>query len=359
MLHLAEGEVRKVLIVRTSALGDVAHVLPSLDALRDRFPAAEITWMTEPLGANLLDGHPKLDHVIVIPRQKWKHDARNPLRWPMLLLEVLRLARTLRRKRFDVVLDFHCNLRTAGLLLLAGGRHRVGFHRADVAETGGGLLTTHKAPRQPLRGSKVEMNLSLVRELGFTGKCPRGTLRIPEEDRAYARSLVSSLEGSGPAIALHPATSRFGEIKRWPAEHFRRLIDILRERLDARILVTWGPGERAIADAVGRPTILPSELPLVRFAAVLEAVDLLIAADTGALPIASILGTRTVGLYGPKDPVVYAPYPSRGETVPSTAPCSPCRLRECEHRICMALIGPEAVFAAVQRALEQGKLVPA
>jgi ADP-heptose:LPS heptosyltransferase len=149
--------------------------------------------------------------------------------------------------------------------------------------------------------------------------------------------------------------SRFGEIKRWPAERYRALIDILRRRLDARILITWGPGERPIAEAVDRPALLESEVKVLRFAALLEAADLVVAADTSALPIAAMLGTPSVGIFGPKDPAVYAPHPVRGEIVTSTAPCSPCRLRACEHRICMTLIPAEAVFAAAVRALEAGR----
>jgi ADP-heptose:LPS heptosyltransferase len=122
------------------------------------------------------------------------------------------------------------------------------------------------------------------------------------------------------------------------------------------VLLTWGPGEREIAESIGRPNILPSEVPIRRFAAILEASDLVIAADTGALPMATVLGTPAVGIFGPKDPVVYAPYPSAAEIVTSPAPCSPCRLRACEHSICMELIRPADVLLAAERALERGRV---
>ncbi len=358
MLATEVATIQKILIVRTSALGDVAHALPSLDALKSLFPKAEVHWIVEPLGARLLEGHPSIERLIVLPRQRWKRDARNPLKWPSVLGEIWRLARSVRRERFDVTLDFHCNLRSAVILLLVGGRHRVGFHRSDIAESLGALLTTLKAQRAPPRLNKVEKNLLLVRSLGFAGPCPQGTLRIPEPDREWARALFASLPGSGPSVVIHPAVSKFGEIKRWPSEHFRELIDLLRSKHDARTLITWGPGEREMAAAVGRPTLLGEEVPLLRFAAILSQADLVIAADTGALPIASILGTPTVGLYGPKDALVYAPYPARGETLSSPAPCSPCRLRNCEHRICMTLIRPQAVLEAAERALEKARLTP-
>lgn len=345
-------EIRKILIVRTSALGDVAHTLPSLDALRRLFPRAQIHWITEPLSAQLLEGHPHLDRLVVLPRQRWKKDARRPGAWPGLISELFRLSRALRREKYDLVLDFHCNVRSAGILLLAGGWLRVGFHRKDIAERGGALLTRLKAERAPLRMNKVEKNLLLVRALGYRGPCPAGTLQISGSDLEWARQIYAGLPGSGPTVLIHPAVSRFGELKRWPEEKFRALIDLLVAELDARVLITWGPGEREIAEAVGRPTVLDEVVPLGRFAALLGQADLLVAADTGALPIAAILGTPTVGIYGPKDALVYAPFPNRGELVQSTAPCSPCLLRRCEHKICMSLIDPRKVFESARRALE-------
>jgi len=356
MLTLESNKVRRILLVRTSALGDVIHVLPSLEALRQLFPAAKISWIIDPLGARLLAGHPTLEEVVEIPRQKWKRQLRHPREWLGLCLEVLRLSRSLRRKRFDLVLDFHSSLKSAAILLLAGGRHRLGFHRADIAETCGGLLTNHKAPRVPAQTNKVEKNLALLRELGFQGACPRGKVSLRAEDQQWARSLVGRLPGTGPVVALHPAVSRFGQIKRWPAEYFSAVIDSLRRKHDARILLTWGPGEREVAESVGRPTLLESEVDLLRFAALLSSVDLLIAADTGALPMAAMLGTSTVGIFGPKDPALYAPYPTPGEIVRSTAPCSPCTLRKCEHCICTTLIQPQAVLEAAERALLSGQV---
>jgi lipopolysaccharide heptosyltransferase I len=335
-----------------SALGDVVHALPSLAALRQLYPAAEISWLVEPLGAKLLEGHPQIDRLYVAPRQAWKRRLRNPLRWPGVLREIFRLGRELRRQRFDLVIDFQCNLRSAVALCLAGGRRRLGFHREDVAERGGALFTNHRARRMPPRLNKVEKNLALVRELGFRGECPPGVLRVGAAEAAWARSFIPTLAGSGPVVVVHPAVSRFGEFKRWPAESFRELIDLLRQRHDARIAITWGPDERETAEAIGRPTVLPEAITLKELAALLEAADLVIAADTGALPMAALVGTPTVGLYGPKDPIVYGPYPRRGEIVSSTAPCSPCRLRSCEHRICMTLISPRAALEKAERALE-------
>lgn len=348
--------VSKILIIRSSALGDVVHVLPALTALRELFPEAQISWVVEPLGAALLKGHPDLAHLFVPPRQAWKRDLRNPLRWCRVLREVAGLTRAMRRERFDVVLDFQGNLRSAVTMLLAGGRTRVGFARQDVTEGAAAWVTNRKAAPQRPRTNKTEKNLALVRALGFDAPCPRGRLSLEPTDVDWARQFLADLDGKGPAVVLHPAVSRFGDFKRWPVRHYRALIDLLREQLDARIAITWGPGEEELAREIDRPMVLGEVVPLKRLAALLSVADLFVAADTGALPLAATLGTPTIGLFGPKDATVYRPYPFDGDVATSPAPCSPCRLRQCDHRICMTLIPPELVFEKARATLVRGQI---
>ena len=172
MFPAPPAEIRNVLIVRTSALGDVVHVLPSLAALREILPHARVSWLVEPAGAGLIEGHPLLHRVFVIPRQEWKRRARDPRLWPGLAREICRFSRQLRDERFDLILDFHGNLRSAAMLLMAGGRWRLGFHRRDVAERGGALFTNWKAPRAAARLNKVEKNLLLLRGARFFRRLP-------------------------------------------------------------------------------------------------------------------------------------------------------------------------------------------
>src|SRR5687768_14813813 len=136
----------KILIVRTSALGDVVHVLPSLAALRQRFPRAWIAWLVEPSGAQLLAGHPSIDRLFVFDRGRFKAEWRRPGSWPGLLGGLVRVVREVRKEKFDLVVDFQCNVRSGLAVLLSGGRRRHGFARRDSPEWGGYLFTNRKAP---------------------------------------------------------------------------------------------------------------------------------------------------------------------------------------------------------------------
>ena len=353
-----DPEPRKILIVRTSALGDIVHVLPSLAALRELYPRAKISWFLEPAGAGLLQGHPDLERLFVFDRARWKREWRRPPAWPRLAGHLAEVVGAMRTEEFDLVIDFQCNVRSGLATLLSGGKRRLGFARADCPEWGGRLYTNRKAPRCPRGLHKVEKNLWLIRALGWEGSAPpRPTLPIADGRRRWARSAVDALPGSGPVLLVHPAVSRFGEFKRWGEERYRELLQRARSEIGARAIVSWGPGERDLAERIGEGTIAPQTSSPQDLAALIAASDVVVASDTGALHIAAALDVPAVGLYGPKDPNVYGPYPVEGclnRSVRSGVPCSPCRLRRCEHRICMTTLAPESVLAAIRDVLSLG-----
>lgn len=344
--------IERILIIRMSALGDVIHVLPSLAALRERFPRARISWLVEPLGASILEGHPLLERLWIVDRRSWRRALRSPIGWLRVAREVMRLSRALRAQRFDLVLDFQCNARSGLAVALSGGRHRVGFAREHCRERLGSVFTNiHATPASALQ-NKVVKNLELVRRVGWSGEPPDPLVVVPPEDRQWARQVIGEMRRSGPAITIHPAVSAFGALKRWPVEHFSAYCRRLEDELDARVLLTWGPGEEPLVRSIGAGTVAPATTRLMRLAALIAESDLFVACDTGNLHLAAVLGVPVIGLYGPKNPAIYAPFRHRGRILRSGVPCSPCALRRCEHSICMSELRPETVFEATRDALE-------
>src|SRR5581483_4222821 len=102
---LADLTPRRIALVKPSALGDIVHTLPVLTALRQRFPAAHLTWVVNRAYEPLLRGHPDLDATLPFDRGALH-------RHPGAALTALRFARRLRAGRFDLVIDVQCLLRT-------------------------------------------------------------------------------------------------------------------------------------------------------------------------------------------------------------------------------------------------------
>src|SRR5215212_7353539 len=134
---LAEIRARRIAIIKPSALGDVIHSLPVLGALRHKFPDAHIAWVVNRSYQQLLDGHPALDETIAFDRGALKGG------WQKAAGASLALARQLRRRRFDLVIDLQGLARSALMTLATGAGRRVGL---STAREGAHLAYTDVVP---------------------------------------------------------------------------------------------------------------------------------------------------------------------------------------------------------------------
>ena len=338
----------KICIVRLSALGDVIHVLPALEALRRRYPAARFSWVTEELAAPLLEEHPDLERVWTLPRKQWQKQLKNPARLLSVARGAFRFFRSLRRERFRVALDFQANLRGAIVARLSGAASSAGFHRSNCREGSSVLHQLHAAPVAPT-AHRTERNLALTRVLGFQGVEPRPRLPAYAHERAQARAWLGSTR---PVFLLHPGVSAFGSLKAWTEEGFAELAEKLSPSPGAQIVLTWSAADSELVDRIIHRTAAPVRkappCSTIRdLAGLIAEADMLIAPDTGVLHLANALGTAVVGLFGPKDPAVYGPRRAPRKVVRSGVDCSPCSRRRCDHRSCMRSITADMVAAAV------------
>jgi lipopolysaccharide heptosyltransferase I len=350
--QIPRGVPSRILIVRLSALGDVVHALPMLDALRRARPDAEIGWLVEEKASSLLAGHPQIDQLWVAPRAQLAGLLRRGRVIAALRL-LVRFIGELRAAGYELVIDAHSNARSSFLALCSGARRRIGFAHGHAKEGAGWLYTDRVVPTHLL---KVQRALDLLRPLGIDPRGARAALGIPEATRTWAHAQVEQL-GGRPAIAIHPGVSDAGAIKRWEPERFGRAAARLAHERGARCLVTWGPGERELAQRVvdaseGCAVLGPETGSILDLAAIYEACDLVVGVDTGPLHLAAALGIPVVGLYGPKDPAIYAPWDARtgaaAAVVNRPVHCSPCNARTCANGtvICMPAIQVDDVVAA-------------
>ncbi|MCI0343091.1 MAG: glycosyltransferase family 9 protein [Planctomycetales bacterium] len=301
-----------VLILRLSAIGDVLHTLPALAHLRAALPHARIGWMVEDRAAPLLEEHPHLDDLFVVPRRAMATAAR-ALRLGEAWESLRALVRGLRARRYGLALDFQGNAKSALAGLLSGARERLGFARGDCVE-GSHLFTTRRLGPQPSAQHRVEKYLALAR--AASGREAPAEPVLPVDPCARARAAAWwSAGGPRPRILLAPGTSERRADKRWPAESYGALAALLRARLGGTMGVAYGPGEEALASAAGAaasPALLPfAPLDLRELVAVLAESDLVVAPDSAAMHAAALLGRPTVGLFGPTDPALFAPRGAR------------------------------------------------
>lgn len=341
------------MIVRLGAVGDVVRTLPAVSALRSVFAGAHIAWLVEPASRSAVEGQPWVDEVLVFPRGEIEAFLCRG-RLVAAAATARRFVRALRRRRFDLVLDFHAILKSGLLAFASGAATRVAY-APPVAREGSWLLATTRAVLPSQRVSRFERNRALVAAVAPGARAAARPFRVDP----VARERIAGALGDGPApIALQPGTSAATPHKRWRPASFAAVARALHAETGRRSIVLFGatPGERALAESIvaasaGAAVLAPATPTLIDLAALLACCRLYVGSDTGPMHIASLIGTPVVQILGPTDPIENAPWldtPSR--TVRTPVACSPCR-RGCAAATCMQRVAPDAVLAAARALL--------
>ncbi len=332
----------RILLVRTSSLGDVVHSLPVLAALRRHLPGARIGWVVEEAFAPLLAGHPDLDQLIVVRLRRW---GRRP--WQARTLgEIAGFLAALDRFAPQVVLDLMGNHKAAAIAALSLAPRRIGHARAGRREPSSALWLSE---RVPVDGSHaVDRALSLLDALGL----PREPADFggPKLFRATARPAAAVPGPAAPRFALiHPGAG-WGN-KAYPPAWWGEAARRLHAATGVRTRVAAAPGEETLAAAVvaaaGGGSAAAAEVAaapdLPALAALLRGASLMLGGDTGPTHLAHALGTPVLMVMGPTDPDRHGPYGAPERALYRRLPCSFCYRRFDEAKACLLELPPERV----------------
>jgi heptosyltransferase-1 len=327
--------VRRVLIIKLSALGDILHALPVSAALGDAFPQWEISWAVEEPFAPLLTGNPYLTDVIGLPKVR-----SDRLRAAAFRRDYFARLGAIRNRRFDLTLDLQGLTKSAVIALATGAPCRLGYHwlreAARYVET--------PVPRRAESVHIVDQYLDVARFLGVEPDPVRFPFCIPEEeDRAVTAMLCrEGLEPGTPFVAVNPASAL--AIKQWGTAHYAALLDAVQDGLALpSVLVTADQKVAAeVQAAARRPFVnLAGRTNLKQLAAALRRCAVHVCGDTGSGHLAAALGRPVVALIGPTDPDRACPYGQRANVISRREMCGAgCNWHHCEYAgpRCMAAI---------------------
>jgi len=308
----ARGSGLCILVLRLGAMGDIVRTLPAVRLLRSGLPHARIHWVAWEPWTEILRDHADLDGVVGLRRSELRGLARSPLTWPALFRAVGTVASEVRALRPGLVLDFHGDFRTGLLGLVSGAPVRLGYGGHQQKE-GNRLFTNLHVPSGDRRTPRLERNLDLVAALGLPVRPVQDAgIAISPADESAARAIVRSLVAEGePYAVLNPGASRRQAYKKPPAPLFAAAAAALAAR-NIRPIVVYGPGEEADAERVvtgsnGAARRAPATT-LKSLAALLRGARVFVGGDSGPLHLACGVSCPVVGLYGPTDPVVNAPW---------------------------------------------------
>jgi heptosyltransferase I len=344
-----------ILIVKTSAIGDVIHTLPSLWSLRACFPQAHITWLVEESAADLVIGHPALNRVLIARRKTWTKDIRAG-RFIRALSGFMRFLRELRDTRYDLVIDFQGLLKSAIWVLLASGRRKAGFGGGMEPQEYSYLALSERVPAVNMDQHAIDRSLLLLKGLGIPAVDVRYRLPVTAEHESEARALLGAcgVREEDRLVAVNPMAR--WPTKLWEPQSFAALADRL-ESEGIRVVFTGGPSDGRVLDEIVRsmarpPRRLDGKTGLMTLAALYRRAHVVVTTDSGPMHLAAAVGTPVVALFGPTAPWRTGPYGNDHLVIRANLECSPCFKKQCmttsyEERACMRRLTVDQVAKAV------------
>ncbi len=343
-----DGSLRRALIIKWSALGDVAIATATIQDIADALPHCELHLNTLPPWEQLFTNDSRFGEILSVDLRGRERGPAGMLRW---LTEV-------RRRRYDVIFDLQGNDHTRvllSLLWLSGSRvrYRVGYRRQfpyNIAPPAPASPTAHV----------FEQARALLVAAGIEPRTKRPVLAVPESQQQRTEALLSAagIDDDNFAVFL-PGCQAAGYLKRWGAVRYAELARRLQTAGVARVVLLGGPDEleecARVATAVGSRVVnLCGRTQVLEVIPICARARVIVANDTGTAHLASATGRPMVVICGPTDPRRVKPLGDNVDAFQVELPCINCYRKHCAHHSCMRLITPAMVEAKVKSMLAPG-----
>jgi lipopolysaccharide heptosyltransferase I len=289
----------RILIVKTSSLGDLFHALPAVHLLKTGLNA-EIGWVVNSSYVPLVKCFTDVDRVISFPRNNLHTNLKSFLS-------------DLRKDRYDLVVDMQGLLKSALIARAARSHKRIGpsFYR-EFAH----LFYNHVAAERNKERHAVDENLDVLRFLNLPVSPVEFPVKFPK----------SSIENHQSKILLSPCSRHAA--KNWPVERFAAVGKVLHEKNGAMLYISGVPEDADTCKKLmellppGSAHNLCGKTSLVELGGVLQAMALVITVDSGPMHMAAATGTPTLAIFGPTDPLRVGPFGSRHRVLRNTTVAS-------------------------------------
>ncbi len=285
-----------ICLLRTSAIGDVTHVVPLVHTLRRAWPQARLTWIVGKLERRLVGDLPGVEFVTFDKGAGWAG------------MRAVREA--LKDHRFDALLQMQVAMRSNLLSLGIKANRRIGYDKARSKDLHGLVINE----RIPARTGEHVLDAigSFCEPLGLKQTDVHWDIPIPDEARVWA---AEQLPPGGPVLLVSPTSSH--ALRNWRPERYAAVMDHAAQR-GWRVMLIGGPSplERRMADAVLaacrlQPVDLTGKDTLKRLLAMLSRASLLLTPDSGPMHMANAVGCKVLGLHAASNPDRSGPYSDR------------------------------------------------
>jgi heptosyltransferase-3 len=319
-----------ILIIKLRHLGDVLITTPSLSALKEAYPQSRITMIVNQGTEAMVRDNPCLSEIVALERE--------PRKKPLEELKYqLRLMARLRRKRFDLSLDFSGGDRGAILSWLSGAKERLGYHPKKKKQWWWKKAFTQTVKTPGDQRHVVEHHLDAVRLLGINPLRPALQFFWSPKDQDSLNRILSQkgFNITKPYVVVHP-TSRW-MFKTWRLDGYAQVIDHIQNNLGLTVMVTSGPDKKELEatqeilkQCQTKPLDLSGRLTLKQLGCLIAGGKLFFGVDSAPMHMAAAVGTPVVALFGPSGDHMWGPWGEGHLVIKKDWPCRPCGQDGCQ-----------------------------
>jgi ADP-heptose:LPS heptosyltransferase len=302
-INIELKEIERLLLIQIRPFGDVLLNTPYLPVLRQKLPHAKIDFLVRQPYQSVLRSNPYIDEIVQFRKRRGVMDV----------VEKFRLILSVRRRRYDLIVDQIQGATSAQIVALSNSKYRICFHDARWRR----FYNCHV--RAEKDRYSADLKFEMLAPLGIAppliGNAPAKNVysffyHVESESRSYIRKWLSS-QGLSPKkwVLISPGSPRIR--KKWLAENYAVLADLLIQKANRPVVLLWGPGEEAdvhrVADKMKQTPIIAPPTSYNQAAALLETCELLICNDGGLNHLAVAIGAQTLAIFGPTNPKNWAP----------------------------------------------------
>jgi heptosyltransferase-3 len=336
--------MQKILIIKLRYIGDVLLATPAIRAIKAARPDVRVTMMVNRGTEDVLSGNPDLDEIMVLDKGSLTAQSR--------------IIAGLRHRRFDTVIDLTDGDRSAFLSWTSGAPVRIGFNDEHRWR---GHYYTQVVQSVPGVRHRIDRDLEALKLINIQADSTDPQLWLTPEESNSADQLLNQLgvQRSPSMVILQPGARYW--FKAWPPDRYAELADRLKSLYDCQILIGGSHQDIDLAEQIrqiakSKPIVMAGRTTIKQFAAIAKESVLFVGSDSGAMHIASAVGTPVVALFGPSNPREWGPRGGPIEVLYKELDCRSCFHPTCMRgeENCMRLITVEEVYAAARRMARSG-----
>ena len=336
MSKIKSVEIKKILCIKPRGIGDIILSTIVLENLKAAFPHSEIHYLTEEFAKRAVENNPFVSKILTFNKKDF----------------VLSIIRKVRKEKFDLVIDFWSNPKTAQITFLSGARYRVGYEKR-----GRKYAYNYLGKNGTMGQHAAEDNLVLLKAIDVPIISKRIIYKTTKEEKTFAENFFSKLNNQDH-LKIGVIPSGGWESKRCDPVKWIEICNEILKRYDAQFLILWGPGDendsKMIFEAFSSKSTMAPKSSFGELSALIEKCELVIANDSGPMHVSATLGKPTLGIFGPTDPQAHQPYSENSSfVIHSELHCIKCTKLVCPYNHeCMLELPVEKVMNEIEKLIK-------